>query len=37
LGSFHKAGTTKMTHYTAPTAGIDTAKDKLDIAIAGSQ
>ncbi len=24
-----------MTHDTTPTAGIDTAKDKLDIAIAG--
>jgi transposase len=34
-GSFHKAGSTKMTNLTTPTAGIDTAKDKLDMAVHG--
>ncbi len=32
-GSFHKAGSRKMTHPITPTAGIDTAKDKLDVAV----
>ena len=32
-GSFHKAGSRKMTNNTTLTAGIDTAKDKLDVAI----
>src|SRR5712691_8718107 len=35
LGSLHKAGSTKMTQISTVTAGIDTAKDKLDIAIHG--
>jgi len=35
LGSLHKAGSTKMTHTTITTAGIDTSKAKLDIAIHG--
>jgi transposase len=35
LGSLHKAGSTKMTQISTATAGIDTAKDKLDIAIHG--
>jgi transposase len=35
LGSLHKAGSTKMTQISIATAGIDTAKDKLDVAIHG--
>jgi transposase len=35
LGSLYKAGSAKMTKSTILTAGIDTAKDKLDIAIHG--
>ncbi|MCX7139276.1 MAG: IS110 family transposase [Proteobacteria bacterium] len=35
LGSLHKAGSTKMTQISTKTAGIDTAKHKLDIAIDG--
>lgn len=35
LGSLHKAGSTKMTQTSTATAGIDTAKDKLDVAIHG--
>jgi len=35
LGSLDKEGATKMTHSSVITAGIDTAKDKLDIAIHG--
>src|SRR5262245_17603357 len=31
LGSLHKAGSTKMTQISIATAGIDTAKDKLDV------
>jgi transposase len=34
-GSLHKAGSTKMSKTTTETAGIDTAKAKLDIAIYG--
>jgi transposase len=33
LGSFYKAGATKMTQTTITTAGIDTSKAKLDIAV----
>jgi transposase len=36
FGSLHKAGSTKMTQTITPTAGIDTAKAKLDIAVHGS-
>jgi transposase len=36
LGSFHKAGSTKMTDTTTLTAGIDTSKDKLDVAVQGT-
>jgi transposase len=35
FGSLHKAGSTKMTQTTMLTAGIDTAKDKLDVAVHG--
>jgi transposase len=35
-GSLHKAGSTKMTQTTIVTAGIDTSKAKLDIAVHGS-
>jgi transposase len=35
LGSLHKAGSTKMGQTITPTAGIDTSKAKLDIAIHG--
>lgn len=35
LGSLHKAGSTKMTQIIITTAGIDTSKAKLDIAIHG--
>jgi transposase len=35
-GSHHKEGSTKMEHYSAVCAGIDTGKHKLDIAIDGS-
>jgi transposase len=35
LGSLHKAGSTKMTQTSTTTAGIDTAKAKLDIALHG--
>jgi transposase len=35
LGSLHKAGSTKMTQTNITTAGIDTSKAKLDIAIHG--
>jgi transposase len=35
LGSLHKAGSTKMTKTNTLTAGIDTSKLKLDIAVAG--
>jgi transposase len=35
-GSHHKEGSTKMKHYSAVCAGIDTGKHKLDIAIDGS-
>jgi transposase len=35
LGSLHKAGSTKMTKTNTLTAGIDTAKHKLDVAIHG--
>jgi transposase len=35
LGSLHKAGSTKMTQTNITTAGIDTSKLKLDIAIHG--
>jgi transposase len=35
LGSLHKAGSTKMTQINITTAGIDTSKAKLDIAIHG--
>jgi len=34
-GSHHKEGTTKMAKRTTPSAGIDVAKSKLDIAIDG--
>jgi transposase len=34
-GSLHKAGSTKMTQNITVAAGIDTAKDKLDIAVHG--
>jgi transposase len=34
-GSLHKAGSTKMTNITTLVAGIDTAKDKLDVAVHG--
>src|SRR5664280_1435610 len=34
-GSSHKAGSTKMSDTTTLTAGIDTAKHKLDVAIHG--
>src|SRR5215210_490394 len=33
LGSLHKAGSTKMTKTTTLTAGIDTSKHKLDVAV----
>src|SRR5215210_6511612 len=33
LGSLHKAGSTKMTQTITTTAGIDTSKLKLDIAV----
>jgi transposase len=33
LGSLHKAGSTKMTQISTMTAGIDTSKAKLDIAV----
>ena len=36
LGSLHKAGSTKMTQTSMTTAGIDTSKSKLDIAVHGS-
>jgi transposase len=35
LGSLHKAGSTKMTQTNMTTAGIDTSKLKLDIAVHG--
>jgi transposase len=35
LGSLHKAGSTKMTEIITMTAGIDTSKAKLDIAVHG--
>jgi transposase len=35
LGSLHKAGSKKMTETTTVTAGIDTSKDKLDVAVHG--
>jgi|SRR6187402_3110445 transposase len=35
-GSHHKEGSTKMNHYSAVCAGIDTGKHKLDVAIDGS-
>jgi transposase len=35
LGSLHKAGSTKMTQTNITTAGIDTSKLKLDIAVNG--
>jgi transposase len=35
LGSLHKAGSTKMTQTNTTTAGIDTSKLKLDIAVHG--
>jgi transposase len=35
LGSLHKAGSTKMTQVITTTAGIDTCKAKLDIAVHG--
>ena len=35
LGSLHKAGSTKMTQITITTAGIDTSKAKLDVAVHG--
>jgi transposase len=35
LGSLHKAGSTKMTQTNTTTAGIDTSKAKLDIAVHG--
>ena len=35
LGSLHKAGSTKMTQVITTTAGIDTSKVKLDVAIHG--
>jgi transposase len=35
LGSLHKAGSTKMTQIITSTAGIDTSKAKLDIAVHG--
>ena len=35
LGSLHKAGSTKMTQTNITTAGIDTSKAKLDIAVHG--
>jgi len=35
LGSLHKAGSTKMEKTSMIVAGIDTAKDKLDVAICG--
>ncbi|HEY4723224.1 MAG TPA: IS110 family transposase [Anaerolineae bacterium] len=35
LGSLHKAGTMKMTEISTTTAGIDTSKLKLDIAVHG--
>ena len=35
LGSLHKAGSTKMTQTSMTTAGIDTSKAKLDIAVHG--
>ncbi len=35
-GSHHKEGSTKMNHYSAVCAGIDTGKHKLDIAIDGN-
>jgi transposase len=35
LGSLHKAGSTKMTQAITTTAGIDTSKLKLDIAVHG--
>lgn len=35
LGSLHKAGSTKMTNISTTTAGIDTSKLKLDIAVHG--
>jgi transposase len=34
-GSLHKAGSTKMTKISTAVAGIDTAKDKLDVAVHG--
>src|SRR4029078_7109307 len=33
IGSLHKAGSTKMTQTNMTTAGIDTSKVKLDIAV----
>jgi hypothetical protein len=35
LGSLHKAGSTKMTQTITTTAGIDTSKAKLDVAVHG--
>jgi transposase len=35
IGSFHKAGSTKMSEITTRTAGIDTSKATLDVAIHG--
>lgn len=35
LGSLHKAGSTKMTQISTMTAGIDTSKAKLDVAVHG--
>jgi transposase len=36
-GSLHKAGSTKMINPITDTAGIDTAKDKLDVAVCGQR
>src|SRR3982750_2757109 len=35
LGSLHKAGSTKMMKNSTVVAGIDTAKEKLDVAVHG--
>src|SRR5437588_4484099 len=35
-GSHHKEGSTKMSQHTIVCAGIDTSKDKLDVALAGA-
>jgi transposase len=34
-GSLDKVGSSKMTNTSIPTAGIDTSKDKLDVAVHG--